>query len=310
MQSDNAPKKRKVTISIPKVWIRMDEFRRFKSAMQAEGKSEVTIYKYLFHLVQFETWYKETMDEPLSCSGLSILDLLTYKKYLNEERHNTPTTANAKLSALKAFCKWAYTHGIMQENPAGKIKGFKTQQRTAPKHLKRSEWLKLLRKVHSGRNKRDIAIMELLAHTGIRVGELTRLEITDVQLSDRKGMLNIRFGKGNKPRTVPLNADARSAVSAYLEDRKERDQSNTKYLFVSQKGGKMDESAVWRVVKKYARISEIELSPHILRHTLARYLVHDAGTDLMTVMGILGHSSPNTTSIYTLPSEEEKLEAS
>ena len=287
----------------------MNEFRLFESALQADGKSEVTVYKYLFHLTQFEQWYEETMAEPLSCSRLSTLDLLTYKKYLNEEKQNTPTTANAKLSALKTFCKWATAEGVMQENPAEKINGFKIEQRTAPKHLKRSEWLKLLRKAHSSKNKRDIAIIELLAHTGIRVGELTRLETTDVTISERKGTINIRFGKGNKPRTIPLNADARNAINAYQAERQQKAGADTKYLLVSQKGGRLDESSIWRVVKKYANLAEIELSPHILRHTLARYLLHDAGTDLVTVMEILGHSSPKTTSVYTLPSEDEKLEA-
>src|SRR3954468_2658132 len=99
--------------------------------------------------------------------------------------------------------------------PTDSVKGIQSSPR-APRSLPKKDVDRLIREVEQSGNKRDLALLQVLRHTGIRVGELVALRLGDVTLSERKGQLVVRSGKGSKYRVVPLNADARKALSDYL----------------------------------------------------------------------------------------------
>src|SRR5205814_4655345 len=152
----------------------------------------------------------------------------------------------------------------------------------------------------------------LLRHTGIRVGELTALRLSDVTITERKGQLVVRAGKGSKYRVVPLNADARKALSDYLAV---RPKSTADHLFLGRRSDGLSPRAVEKTVLKYAQQARMEeVSPHTLRHTFGKSAL-DAGVDLVTVSRLMGHERLETTAIYTTPSAQdleqavEKLEA-
>jgi site-specific recombinase XerD len=105
---------------------------------------------------------------------------------------------------------------------------------------------------------------------------------------------------------VPLNADARRAISEYLEVRPEDEEER---LFVGQRGTALTPSAIWRVVKQYGLRAGLDISPHTLRHTFGTRLVRSKGIDLVTVAAMMGHESLDTTAIYTKPSEEDMARA-
>src|SRR5918912_3372218 len=108
--------------------------------------------------------------------------------------------------------------------------------------------------------KRDLAILQTLRHTGIRVGELTALTLEDLELSERKGSLTVRSGKGGKYRVLPLNVDVRRALGDYLRVRR---RSSTNLVFVGQRGEGLKPRAVELLVKKYARLANLDgVSPH------------------------------------------------
>jgi site-specific recombinase XerD len=164
----------------------------------------------------------------------------------------------------------------------------------------------LLREVHKSGKMRDAAIIETLANTGLRVGELAELTLADVEISERKGMVTVRSGKGVKYRQVPLNADARRAISGYLQA---RPQSAETSLFLGQRDEPLTPSAVWRVVKKYGQRAGLTISPHTLRHTFGTRLVRTSGIDLVTVAAMMGHESLDTTAIYSQPTAEDMANA-
>jgi site-specific recombinase XerD len=135
-----------------------------------------------------------------------------------------------------------------------------------PRSLSEKDFFRLRRSFYKGNNERDIAIFEVLANTGIRVSELCSLKLSDVQISERKGKLIVRCGKGQKYREVPLNSDARKALNEYLKSRADE---NDERLSLGERGP-LTPLGVFRIIKKYARDAGVEVSPYQVRHTFAR----------------------------------------
>ncbi|MBC7251486.1 MAG: tyrosine-type recombinase/integrase [Anaerolineae bacterium] len=199
----------------------------------------------------------------------------------------------------------------MERDPTRYVNGV-AQQPTAPKALSEQELTRILRKVHQGGDKRDIALLELLAATGLRASEVAGLRVGDVELNERSGWVMVR-GKGRKQRRVPVNAKARRALREYLEERVGAQGIAPNVddpLFLTQKHTAMTPYAVWYTVKKYAKAAGVgNVSPHTFRHTVATRLVRDPAVDLVTVATYLGHSRLDTTARYSQPGEEDLVAA-
>mgnify|MGYP002757532993 FL=1 len=143
---------------------------------------------------------------------------------------------------------------------------------------------------------RDRAMLELLYATGMRVGELTGLDIGDVDLA--RGLAHVT-GKGNKQRVVPFGNEASAAVAAWLESGRDELAGDTPAMFVGTRGGRIDQRQVRRVVERAGRGAGVEhVGPHTLRHTAATHML-EGGADLRVVQEMLGHTSLQTTQIYT-----------
>ena len=157
---------------------------------------------------------------------------------------------------------------------------------------------------------RDFSLLTLLMNTGLRLSELVDLELDDLQLSERKGSILIRHGKGDKERRIPLNADARKALKDWLDIRPEV--KGNDFLFIALEGkaeGALSHRTVQRLIRRYGQSAGLpNLSPHILRHTFAKNLV-DSGVSLEKVAALLGHSSLETTRIYITPSAQDLARA-
>ncbi len=135
---------------------------------------------------------------------------------------------------------------------------------------------------------------------------MSALNFSDVQLSERKGSLTVRSGKGRKQRLVPLNAEARPFLQQWLLSRSALD---TTALFIGQRKKRLTARSVQRAVKRLAKAAGIsDVTPHVLRHTFAKALL-DSGVGIEKVAVLLGHSDLNTTRIYGAPSEGDLEEA-
>lgn len=280
-------------------------FEEFNKYLLEIGRSPHTAKSYREAVEGFARFLEETTGEPFDPRKILLVDVKAYKGYLLSVLKRSPKTVNQRLAALRAFFEFLVGKGVLKKNPAEGVPDVKIQKTTAPRSLTKNELYRLRRKVHAGGNKRDIAIFELLANTGVRVGELCALELDDVEISERKGSITVRQGKGGKFRTVPLNKDARSALRDYLEA---RPASASRKVFLGERGP-LTPSGVFRILKKYALQAGLpDVSPHTLRHTFAKRLL-DAGEDLVEVARLLGHANINTTAVYTQPTEEDMQRA-
>ncbi len=147
---------------------------------------------------------------------------------------------------------------------------------------------------------RDLAMLELLYGSGMRISELIALDLADIHLT--MGFVRV-FGKGGKERIIPLGKSALSAISSYLNNA--RGQLQGKYpktdaFFINQRGKRLTRQGCWKLMKEHALKAGIqhELTPHTLRHSFATHLVEN-GADLRAVQEMLGHADISTTQIYT-----------
>ena len=142
--------------------------------------------------------------------------------------------------------------------------------------------------------RRDKAMIEILYATGMRISELVNLKLTDVDFN--RSVLKV-FGKGSKERLVPYGEKAAEALDIYLRDRKRSDSKN---VFLSNRGSQITRGAFWQRIKIYIKRENLKssISPHTLRHAFATHLLN-RGADLRSVQILLGHSDLSTTQIYT-----------
>ena len=234
-----------------------------------------------------------------------------------------------KLAAIRSFFKFAVREGLVVRNPARMVATPKLPKRI-PAVLSAEELNAFLDGVVAGPERgarprkgarstdesrlmvrRDRAILELLYASGLRVSELTGLNLSDM---DRKElMLRVR-GKGNKERIVPYGGKAEKALEAYQPVREEilrkaGGRGDRQAVFLNHLGTRLTQRSVARIVKKYARLVNVnwDLHPHSLRHAFATHLLAD-GADLRAIQELLGHSSLSTTQRYTHATIRQLLE--
>lgn len=299
-----------------------DQMDDFAAYLREKDRSESTITGYLRDLRLFAQWFHETNREDLTPEAVTPLDVREYRDHLVNHRKQSGATVNRKLAAVRAWLDWAVEGGLIEINPAKNIKGVKLG-RPQPRWLTRKETYALLRELQKAdqlamaraegdlkhpavvQARRDAAVVALLLHAGLRVGELVALEMGDVEVSERKGQVMVRYGKGGKQRPVPLNSDARKAVSDWLEVR----QGAGDHLLLGKSGTPLSERGAQYLVCKYAKAARLDgCSPHTLRHTFGKSLV-DAGVGLEQVATLMGHESLETTMIYVTPSTQDLANA-
>ena len=201
-----------------------------------------------------------------------------------------------KLAAIRTFFRFLLRRGIIARNPAELIATPKREQRL-PFHLDIDQATTLVEAPADDQKHalRDRAILELLYSSGLRVSELTGLDIGDLDLSG--GMVRV-LGKGGKERIVPVGSRAVEAIRAYLILRGELAGSGA--LFLNTRGERINRRGVARIVDAHVlRIAAFKrISPHVLRHTFATHLL-EGGADLRAIQELLGHASLSTTQKYT-----------
>jgi integrase/recombinase XerC len=157
-------------------------FSDFTQALTREGKSALTIASYLSDLNHFATWFSQTSGEAFSPQGITLLDVRAYKSHLLTVTGLKPSTINRRLAAISRYCRWAKAQGLLANDPTREVKGVR-QVKSAPKALLNLELRRLLREAHKGGKARDIAIIKTLTNTGLRVGEMAKLAIADIEIS-------------------------------------------------------------------------------------------------------------------------------
>ena len=279
----------------------------YLEAISAEKNASVnTIKAYKRDINFFLNFIKE---KKLS---LNQIDDNSLKNFLILERENgmSENTILRKLSSLKQFFKFLYDEKVIKSNPTFKIKKIrKTKQ--LPKLLTIFEIEKLISSAkkyskNEHEKKFNIAIIETLYSTGLRVSELVSLLLSDV--IGNPEMILVK-GKGSSERLVPISENAKISIKNWIIERKKRKKhEKSKFLFPSNsKKGHINREKIFLILKKLAYLSNInpkKVSPHTLRHSFATHMLSN-GADLRVIQTLLGHSDISTTEIYTHVMDEQ-----
>jgi integrase/recombinase XerC len=297
-----------------------------------------TILNYGKDLAQFLAYLSPPDAHPPALSQITHTLIREFVGHLHDQGLEKSSIAR-KLAALRSFFKYCVREGLLQESPARLVPTPKLPKRV-PSVLSAEEMNGFLnelagmaapgsggseppRKPSKAANdplllRRDLALLELLYAAGLRVSELTGLNLVDIEQKER--VLRVR-GKGNKERIVPYGSKAQEALDKYWPLRDEllletgpirgrrRGSPHADAVFLNYAGRRLTQRSVGRIVKKYVRLVNVnwDLHPHSLRHAFATHLLAD-GADLRAIQELLGHQSLSTTQKYTHASIRQLME--
>jgi len=270
---------------------------------RGHGHSQNSIDAYLSDVRGFSRWFEPHAGQSFSADLIISKDLHDYFTFSTEEERVSAATWNRRRISLALFCQFTLENGMAAYNVFQGVPVME-KQKCAPKSLNKSDYLKLLRRVEQAANTarsdhqrflaiRNRAMISLMVYAGLRVGELCALRADDLLLSDRKGEVKIRDGKGNKSGDVPLGREARIALVDWLKV------SSGEMVF-----GGITERQVQRVVAEIGGMAGIEIHPHMLRHTFVYNILQQTG-NLVIAQQLARHSKIEQTARYAMPHQED-----
>jgi integrase/recombinase XerC len=278
--------------------------------------SEHTLRNYSSDLVQFVDYLApaDALTGQRNLPDIHQIDHITIREWLAtlHAAQKRKSSIARKLAALRTFFQFLVREGVLEMNPA-KLVTTPRKEKKLPQHLSIEEMIRFIETpdTETALGKRDRAMLELMYATGVRVSELTKLDLRDV---DQGNKLIRVTGKRRKERIVPFGDPALEALQKYLNVRDEflahapSSRREDKALFLNYQGTRITTRSIGRMVEKYIRICAgvHNISPHALRHSFATHLL-DSGADLRDIQELLGHARLSTTQIYTHVSMEKLI---
>lgn len=248
-------------------------------------------------LQQFQAWYVTTYGQKPDASFLTAEEVREWRGYLINIKRFSAATVNLRLAALRSLAR----HHSLSLN----VKGMK--QAAPPLEPLNGREIGRLVAILKGDHwlaKRNVSLVSLMVRAGLRVSEVVALDHDDVTMSERKGEVRVRQGKGLKERTVPLSRQARRDLQAYLAVRPSFAGDR---LFVSRSGNVLQARDVQRLLTNAALRAGIQkqVTPHLLRHSFATRALRQGKMDLATLANMLGHENLATTARYLHPDKEQ-----
>jgi site-specific recombinase XerD len=259
-----------------------DKVNMFLATLKIEGKTDNTVKAYITEYKLFFSQVNKNFRD------VTTNDVRMYLAYCKSVRRNSDVTLNNRIHNLMSLFKWLSTEEYIIKNPMLKIKIAKTEKRV--KEVLTDEQSEIIR--CNCKQERDLAIVDMLTATGIRVGELVRLNRSDMDFVNGQCVV---YGKGRKERPVYLNGKAKVHMLNYFDSRKD----NNPALFVGLKDphDRLSGSGIRAMMKKITgdnQVKNIHLHPHKLRRTMATNMIN-RGAPVEYVQKILGHASVQTT---------------
>ena len=268
-----------------------EHINRFIRYLEVErGVSAHTVRAYRKDLEEFSAY---------AAAKPENMDLIDIRGFIAGQINKglSKITVSRRLSSVRSFFKYLHREGYITANPAKLVSNPKIPK-MLPRYLSVDDVFSLIERPEGIGfiTVRDRAILELLYSSGLRVSELSGLNVDDLTI--RESLVKIR-GKGKKERIVPVGSKAIGAAKSYLVERMLR-KSRDKALFLNRMGTRLTDRGVRRIVVKYARASAMtgHVGPHVLRHSFASHLLQ-GGADLRVIQELLGHASLSTTQKYT-----------
>jgi integrase/recombinase XerD len=274
----------------------MVELKDFEFYLKHEKRmSKHTVSAYMRDLLLWRDFLKKYhhIDDP------KWLEKKHIQNYLQTLKNNyEPSSVRRKLSSIKAFVHFLYEEKLIDHDISKLIESPK-QPKKLPHAVSAEQVLALLNSIddHTPLGLRNLALIEMIYGSGLRVSELLNLKLTDIHLKEQYVVV---IGKGNKERQVPMSDMALSAIIKYLKNgRPILNTLSSSYVFLNHRGQTLSRVGFFKLMKKWGASLQIEdLSPHVLRHAFATHLLEN-GMDLRTLQVLLGHEDISTTQIYT-----------
>jgi len=272
----------------------------FKAHLKLEKSlSDNTIEAYLNDIHKFRT-YEEAHLKSKGIEYVGKADLQGFIVEINKLGLGARSQARI-ISGIKAFYRYLLLEGIIQDDPAHLLESPRPG-RKLPETLSTEEIQRIIEQIDMSRaeGERNKAILEVLYGCGLRVSELTNLNISDLYMNEQ--FIRV-VGKGNKERLVPIGSMALKSILLYIENSRKQIQAHKgeeDILFLNRRGKRLSRNMIFLLVKDLAEKAGIhkKVSPHTFRHSFATHLV-EGGADLRAVQEMLGHESIITTEIYT-----------
>lgn len=278
--------------------------------------SEHTLRNYRSDLHQFLDYLapKDRLSGKRSEPDIREVDHITIREWLStlHSAQKKKASVARKLAALRTFFQFLVREGVVELNPA-KLVSTPRLEKKLPQHLSVDEAIKFIESPDTETilGKRDRGMLELMYATGVRVSELTKMNLSDI---DFKNKLIRVTGKRRKERIVPFGDPAGEALQEYLAVRDQLlknavvSEREPEAVFLNYQGTRITTRSVGRMVEKYIRVCAgmHDISPHALRHSFATHLL-DSGADLRDIQELLGHARLSSTQIYTHVSMEKLI---
>ncbi len=271
---------------------------RFLEGLEGDrGFSPNTVSAYRNDLGQFTTFLQSTYSLK-SWPELTDSQLTGFVLFLRERSYANSTVAR-KVAAVRSFCHYLIDERLLRHDPSASLPSPRVDK-FVPRAITHDEMNALLARASEQRTPeglRDLAMLETLYSTGMRVSELTALDISDIDLSAKQ------LCCGRKPertRTVPLTDAATEALNTYLETGRPLllQDGEESAVFLNHRGSRLTRQGFWLILKSHAEAANVsEITPHTIRHTFAAHALHD-GQELRDIQRILGHMSISTTQVY------------
>jgi len=257
-----------------------------------KGLSKNTVQSYKNDITSLMEWSVNSLS--ISLKNLNKTHIEGYISYLFKSNLKS-SSINRKISTIKSFYIFLLKKKHITISPVEDIATVK-QEKYLPTSMSEKEVEMLIHSpdMNTSIGRRDRAMIEMLYATGMRISELINLKITDI---DSNRLVLKVMGKGSKERLIPYGEVASDYLNIYL---KERINTSTKEIFLSNRGKTITRGAFWNRIKNYLIKENLKrsISPHTLRHAFATHLLN-RGADLRSVQILLGHSDLSTTQIYT-----------
>jgi len=251
---------------------------------------------YAAQVAAFLAWLASSEYEGRALSDPHVRDwaVRDYKRHAKTEARWAPASVNQALAAIDNF--YRSLGAGRPEVPREDL------PQLAPRALEEDEQRRFLRAVEASPSPRDRAIATFFFYTALRLSELADLELVDVSVTARRGMVRVRAGKGDTYREVPLNSACRKALDEWSQA---RPAGEVEALWLSRQGTRMSSRAIDLVISRLAKDAGLELSAHTLRDTAVTNLIR-SGADVVLVAEIAGHRRLDTTRRYSLPSAADR----
>ena len=290
-----------------------ENVQAFLKFLEVEKRyAENTIAAYQNDLNQFfQHIFRDTQSaKPESWVDVKKDSITEYIEHLKNSGYTSSTVAR-KVAAIKSFFHFMMAEGTIKEDPTFALDSPKVKKRL-PKAISPGEIDRLLQAPvdETGpKAQRDLALLEMLYASGMRVTELVSLNVTDVEFENKEGRVWVRGKRANKEREIPLNGSILDTLNTYIKNAREQlvHDPNEVAMFLNNRGQRLTRQGLWLIIKHYVEAVGIssEVTPHTLRHSFAAHKLSQ-GKSLQDIQKLLGHANISTTQVYAHINQEKE----